>query len=80
MSVGRQEKEEKKGDLVQSLSCVQLYTNPLTAAWQASLSYSISWSLFKLMSIESMMPSNRLILCHPLLLMPSIFPNIRIFF
>ena len=79
MSVGRQEKEEKKGDLVQSLSCVQLYTNPWTAAWQASLSYSISWSLFKLMSIESMMPSSHLILCYLLLLLPSIFPSIRVF-
>ena len=50
-----------------------------TAACQASLSFTISWSLFKLMSIESVMPSNHLILCHPLLLLPSIFPRIRVF-
>ena len=49
-----------------------------TIAHQASLSFTISWSLLKLMSIESMMPSNRLILCQPLLLMPSIFPSIRV--
>ena len=48
-------------------------------AWQASLSFTISWSLFKLMSTESMMPSNHLILCHTLLLLPSIFPSIRVF-
>ena len=52
---------------------------PWTAAHQASLSFTISWSLFKLMSIESVMPSNRLVLCHPLLLLPSIFPSIRVF-
>ena len=51
---------------------------PGTAASQASLSYTISWGLLKFMSIESMMPSNHLILCHPLLLLPSIFPSIRI--
>ena len=51
----------------------------LTAARQASLSFTISWSLLKLMSIESVMPSNHLILCHPLLLLPSIFPSIRVF-
>jgi len=51
-----------------------------TAACQASLSFSISWSLLKLMSIESMMPSNNLILCCPLHLLPSIFPSIRVFF
>ena len=79
MNAGRQEKEEKKGDVVQSLSCVQLFTTPWTAAWQASLSYTISWSLFELMSIASVMPSNHLVLCHPLLLLPSIFPSIRIF-
>ena len=53
--------------------------NPWTAARQASLSITNSQSLLKLMSIESMMPSNHLILCHPLLLLPSIFPSIRIF-
>ena len=52
---------------------------PWTVARQASLSFTISWSLFKLMSIESVMPSNHLILCHPLFLLPSIFPSIRAF-
>ena len=50
---------------------------PWTSAPQASLSFTISWSLFKLMSIESVMPSNHLILCHPLPLLPSILPSIR---
>ena len=50
-----------------------------TTAHQASLSFTITWSLLKVMSTESMMPSNHLILCHPLLLLPSIFPSIRIF-
>ena len=59
--------------LVQLLSHVQLFMTPWTAACQASLSITNSWSLFKLMSIESVMPSNHLILCHPLLLLPSIF-------
>ena len=53
--------------------------DPMTAACQASLSFTISWSLLKLMSVESVMPSNRLILCCPLLLLPSIFPSIRVF-
>ena len=61
---------------VQSLSRVQLFA---TAARQASLSITNSWSLLKLMSIKSVMPSNHLILCHPLLLPPSIFPSIRVF-
>ena len=52
---------------------------PWTAAHQASLSFIISWSLFKVMSIELVMPSNHLILCHPLLLLPSILPSIRVF-
>ena len=52
---------------------------PWTAAHQASLSISNSWSLLKLMSIKSVMPSNHVILCHPLLLLPSIFPSIRVF-
>ena len=52
---------------------------PWTTARQASLSFTIFWSLLKLMSIELMMPSNHLILCHPLLLLPSIFPSIRVF-
>ena len=64
---------------VQSLSCVQLFVTPWTAACQASLSITDSWSLLKLMSVELVMPSNHLILCHPLLLLPSIFPNISVF-
>ena len=64
---------------VQSLSPVQLFATPWTAAHQASLSITNSQSLLKLMSIESVMPSNHLILCHPLLLPPSIFPSIRVF-
>ena len=64
---------------VQSLSCVQIFATPWTAARQASLSITNSESLLKLMSIESMMPSNHLILCHPLLLLPSISPRIRVF-
>ena len=56
-----------------------LRPNGLHAAWQASLSITNSWSLLKLMSIESLMLSNHLILCHPLLLLPSIFPSIRTF-
>ena len=55
------------------------FVTPWTAAHQAALSFTISWSLFKLMSIESVIPSNQLILCHPLLLLPSIFPSIRVF-
>ena len=62
-----------------SLNGVQLFESPWTAARQASLSITKSWSLLKLMSIESVMPSNHLILCHPLLLPPSIFPGIRVF-
>ena len=62
---------------VQSLSHVQLFATPWAAARQASLSITNSQSLLKLMSIEWMMPSNRLILCYPLLLWPSIFPSIR---
>ena len=65
--------------VVQWLSLVWLFVAPGTAACQAFLSFTISWSLLKLMSIESVMPSNHLILCHPLLLLPSIFPSIRIF-
>ena len=63
---------------VQSLNCVQLFVTPWAAACQASLSSTNSWSLLKCMSIESVMPSNHLTLCHPLLL-PSVFPRIRIF-
>ena len=64
---------------IQSLSRVQLFATPWTAARQASLSITNSWSLLKLMSIELVMPSNHLILCHPLLFLPSIFPGIRVF-
>ena len=64
---------------VQLLSLVQLFVTPWTAACQASLSITKSWSLLKLISIELVMPSNHLILCHPLLLLPSIFPSIRVF-
>ena len=63
---------------VQSLSCVRLFVTPRTAARRASLSITNSGSMLKLMSIESVMPSNYLILCRPLLL-PSIFPSIRVF-
>ena len=65
--------------VVQLLSCVQLFVTPWTAACQASLSFTISQSLLKLMSIELVMPSNHLILCLPLLLLSSIFPRIRVF-
>ena len=64
---------------VQSLSCVRLFVTAWPTARQASLSITNSWSLLKLMSIESVMPSNHLILCRPFLLLPSIFPNIRVF-
>ena len=64
---------------VQSLSRVRLFGTPWTAARQASLSITNSWSLPRLISIESVMPSNHLILCHPLLLLPSIFLSIRVF-
>ena len=64
---------------VQSLSRVQLFETPWTATHQSSLSITNSWSLLKLMSTESVMPSNHLILCHTLLLLPSIFPSIRVF-
>ena len=61
------------------LSRVRLFVTPWTAACQASLSFTISQNLFKLMSVESVMPSNHLILCRPLLFLPSIFPSIRVF-
>ena len=64
---------------VQSLSCVQLFVTPWTAACQAPLFITNSWSLLKLMSIESVKPSNHLIVCRRLFLLPSIFPNIRVF-
>ena len=65
--------------LVQSLNRVRFFAIPWTAACQASLSIINSWSLPKLMSIELVMPSSPLILCHPLLLLPLIFPSIRVF-
>ena len=64
---------------VQSLICAQLFVTPWTTAPQVSLSFIISQSLLRLVSIESVMPSNHLILCHPLLFLPSIFPSIRVF-
>ena len=63
----------------QSLSHVQLFAIPWAAACQASLYFTNSLSLLKLMSIKSVMPSNHLILCHPLLLLPAVFPSIRVF-
>ena len=66
------------GGAVQSLSCVHFAT-PWIAAHQASLCFTISQSLLKLMSIKSVISSNHLILCHPLLLLPSIFPSNRVF-
>ena len=64
---------------VHLLSCVRLFMTPWTAAHQASLSFTISWSLVKLMFVELVMPLNHLILCCPLLLLPSIFLSIRVF-
>ena len=76
-------KEEDKAHVqfssVQLLSCVQLFATTWTTARQASLFIANSWSLLKLMAIESLMPSNHLILCHPRLLLSSIFPSIRVF-
>ena len=63
----------------QSLTSVRFFAAPWAAAWETSLSSTISKSLLKLMSTESVMPSNHLILCHPLLFLPSIFPSIRVF-
>ena len=68
-----------KKRVVQSLSRVQLFGTPWTAARQASPSFTVSWGLLKLMSIESVMPSNYLILCHPFLFLPSTFPSTRVF-
>ena len=65
--------------VVQSLSRVWLFVTPWIAACPVSLSSTISWNLLKLVSIESVMPSNHLVLCHPLLLLPSILPSIRVF-
>ena len=68
-----------EGKFYQSLSCIQLFATPWTAARQASPSFTTSWSLLKLMSIKSVMPSDHLLLCCPLLLLPSIFPSISLF-
>ena len=65
--------------VLQLLSCVQLIVTPWTTAHQASLSFTVSWSVLKFMPIESVMLSNCLIFCLPLLLLPSIFPSIRVF-
>ena len=65
--------------VAQSLSCVQLFVTTWTAAHQASLFFSISWSLLKLMFTESVRSSKPLVLCRPLLLLPSVFPSIRVF-
>ena len=69
----------RQRQVVQSLSRVQLFETPWTAARQAYLSFTISWSLLKLMSIESVMPSNHLVLCRPLLFLPPLFPSITVF-
>ena len=74
-----QERDELKISSVQLLSRVQILVIPWTVARQASLSITNSWSLLKLISIKSVMPFNHLILCHSLLLLPSIFPRIRVF-
>ena len=65
--------------VIQSLSCVSLFATPKTVTCQASLFFTISWSLLKLMSLESLMPSNHFVLYCPLLLLPSTFPSIRVF-
>ena len=78
-AICRQEAYRKLISSVQSLSCVWLFLTLWTAEHQAYLSITNSWSLLKLMSIELMMPSNHHNLCHPLLLLPSIFPSIRVF-
>ena len=77
--MGLVSEEQHQFSSVQSLSHVQLSATPWTTAHQASLSVTNSRSLLKLMSIALVMPSNHLILCHPLLLLPSIFPSIRVF-
>ena len=66
-------------NVYQSLSCFRLFATPWTATYQASLSFTVSQSLFKFMSFESVMLSNHLILCHPLLLLPSVYPSVRVF-
>ena len=66
-------------EVVQSLSCVQFFVTPWTAAHQVSLSFTVSWSMLRLVSIESVMPSNHLIICPPYLFLSSVFPSIRVF-
>ena len=78
-SLSEENYTEKFVTVVQLLSRVQLFASPCITACQVSLSFIISGNLLKLMSIESVMPSNHLILCHLLLLPPSIFPSIRVF-
>ena len=73
------EQQHQRLTVVQPLSRVQLFATPRTAARQASLSFTISWNWLKLMSIELVKPCNHLIVCHPLLLLPPIFPSIRVF-
>ena len=79
LAPGRWDQTQSVSQSVQSLSHVRLFATPWTAAHQASLSITNTQSLLKLMSIKSVMPSNHLILCHPLLLLPSVFPSIRVF-
>ena len=79
LAPGRWDQTQSVSQSVQSLSHVRLFATPWTAAHQASLSITSTQSLLKLMSIKSVMPSNHLILCHPLLLLPSVFPSIRLF-
>ena len=79
MDSGRKGPKCLKFSSVQSHGCVWLFATPWTAACQASMSITNSWSLLKFMSIESVMPSNHLILCRLILLQPSIFPSIRVF-
>ena len=78
-SKGNRRQNDNQFSSVQLLSCVPLFVTPWIAACQASLSISNSQSLLKLMFLESVMPSNHLILCRPLLLLPSIFPSIKVF-
>ena len=75
----KQQHERLQFSSVQSLSCVRFFATPWTASLQASLSITNSQTLLKLISMESVMPSNHLILCHPLLLLLSIFPRIMVF-
>ena len=71
--------EIKHFSSIQLLSCVRLFMTPGTAAHQASLSFTIFWNLLRFMFTESVMPFNHLVLCHPFLLLPSVFPSIRVF-